>query len=71
MKAGNYKAAVIELKKVLELDPENLEAISQLAESYLKLQRLDNALYQYEKLIKVDSNNIDAYLQLPRAGAQL
>jgi tetratricopeptide (TPR) repeat protein/tRNA A-37 threonylcarbamoyl transferase component Bud32 len=53
----NYPEAVNQFKKILELEPENLEALLSLATILKEQGKLDEAIPEYEKVIAL--NNLD------------
>ena len=75
---GEPGQAIDEFKKALELDPNNSEILSEMAESYLRNNRLREAVETAQKAIQVDRDNVEAhkllttvYLQvIGRANAQ-
>src|SRR3989441_9802416 len=75
---GQSAQAIDEYKKELELDPNNSLIFSEMAESYLRNNRLREAVDVAQKAIQVDRDNIEAqklltsiYLQIiGRANAQ-
>ena len=75
---GQPGQAIDEFKKALELDPNNSEILSEMAESYLRNNRLREAVETAQKAIQVDRDNVEAhkllttvYLQvIGRANAQ-
>jgi tetratricopeptide (TPR) repeat protein len=75
---GQPAQAIDEYKKALELDPNNSEILSEMAESYLRNNRMREAVDTAQKAIQADRDNIEAhkllttiYLQvIGRANAQ-
>jgi tetratricopeptide (TPR) repeat protein len=75
---GQASQAIDEYKKALELDPNNSLIYSEMAESYVRNNRLGDARDMAQKAIQIDKNNIEAhkllstvYLQaISRANAQ-
>src|SRR5438093_6440737 len=75
---GQANQAIDEYKKALELDPNNSLIFSEMAESYLRNNRLREAVDVAQKAIQADRDNIEAhkllttvYLQvIGRASAQ-
>src|SRR5438874_9530940 len=58
---GQANQAVDEYKKALELDPSNSLIYSELAESYMRNNRLQLALETAGKAISIDPNNVEAH----------
>jgi tetratricopeptide (TPR) repeat protein len=58
---GQSNQAIDEFKKALELDPNNSLIYSEMAETYLKNNRIQLALDAAEKAVKADPDNIDAH----------
>jgi tetratricopeptide (TPR) repeat protein len=54
---GNYQEAKKEYQKVLDLDPDDLKALSGLGASYEAEGSLDEAIETYQKLSKLDPAN--------------
>src|SRR5438093_214412 len=75
---GQPSQAIDEYKKALELEPNNSEILSEMAESYLRNNRLREAVDAAQKAIQADRDNVEAhkllttvYLQvIGRANAQ-
>src|SRR5215470_4667842 len=75
---GQASEAIDEYKKALELDPNNSLIVSEMAQSYLRNNRLREATETATKAIAIDPDNIEAhkllttiYLQaIGRANAQ-
>jgi tetratricopeptide (TPR) repeat protein len=75
---GQPSQAIDEYKKALELDPNNSEILSEMAESYLRNNRLREAVETAQKAIQADRDNVEPhkllttiYLQIiGRANAQ-
>jgi len=58
---GQLNDAVNEYKKALELDPNNSLIYSEMADTYLRAQRVRDAVGAAQSAIKADPNNIDAH----------
>src|SRR3954471_12604649 len=58
---GQLTEAINEDKKALEFDPNNSEIYSEMADTYLKSQRVRDAVDAAQKAIKADANNADAH----------
>src|SRR5215470_9709041 len=58
---GQYNDAINEYKKALELDPGNASIYSEMADTYLRAQRVREAVAAAQSAIKADPNNIDAH----------
>ena len=57
LKNGNYKAAIIQYKKAIKIQPDLISAIGNLAICYTKLQRYDDAIRIFKHLLKIDTEN--------------
>jgi len=57
---NQFKDAVIELKNVIQIDPQNGAAHFQLADTYMKLKELDLAAQSYANAAKNDPDNMKA-----------
>jgi tetratricopeptide (TPR) repeat protein len=67
---GDFEKAVEEYKKVLELDPQHVDAISNLGVAYYNLGQLDEAIEQYSKAIEIAPRDADIYSNLAAAHVQ-
>ena len=63
-KAGNYRAAEIEFRNAIALDPKFEQAHYQLAKTYLKLSYFNDAFRELETTVSLNSKNSEAELQL-------
>jgi len=61
---GDYKAAIIEFKNAIQIDPKYKEVYSHLGEAYLKVGDLRGAFRAYAILAELDPNNTEAQLKL-------
>jgi tetratricopeptide (TPR) repeat protein len=68
---GHAGQAIDEYKKALELDPNNSLIYSEMAESYLKNNRVREAVDTATQAIKTDPNNIEAHRLLSGIYIQL
>jgi tetratricopeptide (TPR) repeat protein len=68
---GQASQAIDEYKKALELDPNNSAIYSEMAESYLKNNRVREAVDTANQALKVDPNNIEAHRLLSGIYIQL
>ncbi len=57
LKNGNYKAAIIQYKKAIKIQPDLISAIGNLAICYTKLQRYDDAIRIFKHLLKIDTED--------------
>lgn len=64
MKRGWYKTAVQAFRNTIRLDPENYLAHNALGESYYRLQRFDESIFEYQKAIALRKNYSTAYFNL-------
>jgi Tfp pilus assembly protein PilF len=58
---GQPNQAIDEFKKALELDPNNSLIYSEMAESYLRNNRIREAADTATKAISIDADNIEAH----------
>jgi serine phosphatase RsbU (regulator of sigma subunit)/anti-sigma regulatory factor (Ser/Thr protein kinase)/tetratricopeptide (TPR) repeat protein/transposase len=56
---GQYKKAINEFKKAMELDPNYIEAYQCLGDTFFRLGQLENAMQAYEKVRKLDPDNLN------------
>lgn len=61
---AEYKAAEIELKNAIQIDPQYTAAHSKLAETYLKMGDAQGAFRAYSTVVQLDPDNTDALLKL-------
>ncbi len=61
---GKYKEAMELLGKILKDDPDNIEAVLLMGDTYRKQEKLQNAMEEYKKVIKKDPDNQQAHLGL-------
>lgn len=66
---GRMLQAIVELQKAHELDPNSAEIIRELARCYLAENRTSQAVDIYEKLIRLEPDNVDALFALGLATA--
>ena len=59
--AGNYKKAIILYTKAIEVDPGNIDLITNRGWAYVELELYDSAYYDFSLLTKLDSNNYYHY----------
>ena len=64
LKEGKLKEAVIELRNVVQLDPKDDAAYSQLGETYLKLKKGREAFQAFSRAVSVNPENLKAQLKL-------
>ncbi len=58
---GQVNDSIAEYKKALDLDPGNSEIYSGMAETYMRAQRVREAVDAAQKAVKADPDNIDAH----------
>ncbi|HIJ59886.1 MAG TPA: tetratricopeptide repeat protein [Nitrospirae bacterium] len=60
---GDYEKALTYYKKAIELDPQNLVFIKNLADYYFIVESdLENAMKLYIKAIEIDAEDVEVYL---------
>ncbi len=65
--AGEYREAEEELKKAAQLQPDFAEALEELGNVLMKLNKTEEAVSTYEKLIHIDRDNYHAWVGKARA----
>lgn len=55
------KKAIVYFEKALELNPNDVETLTLKTNAHLSLQQKDEAIDCCKKIIKLDSNNYEAY----------
>ncbi len=70
IKAGRLEEAVGEYQRTLELEPENVDALTNLGVVYYNLGQLDEAIAQYSKAIEIAPNDADIHSNLAAAYVQ-
>jgi tetratricopeptide (TPR) repeat protein len=68
---GQMNGAIEEYKKALELDPDNSMIYSEMAEMYLKNNRIREAVDTAERAIKADPDNLEAHRLLSSVYVQI
>ncbi|MEW6534363.1 MAG: tetratricopeptide repeat protein [Candidatus Auribacterota bacterium] len=63
---GDYSEAISYLLLVYDLQPNNIEVLSRIADGYSKLNSYDNALEYLNKATLLDPNNLDILKNLGR-----
>ena len=64
--AGNFKQAIENLYKALELDPDSSEILSEIAGLYFELSNTDKAIRYYEQALLSDPENASVKFKLAR-----
>lgn len=67
---GDFEKAVEEYRKVLDLDPQHVDAMSNLGVALYNLGQLDEAIEQYTKAIEIASRDADIHSNLAAAYVQ-
>ncbi len=68
--AGDFAEAATEYGKALELDPENVDVMTNLGVAYYNLGELDRAIELYTKAIQIAPNDADIRSNLAAAYVQ-
>ena len=58
---GNYDDAILNIRKVIENDPENSQAYYYIGMSYLMTQQFEDAIDNFTQSIKINPQNPDAF----------
>ena len=61
---GNYKDALVLFEKILDLEPENVEALNGKGATYLKLGNITESEFYFNKSLEIDPNYIPAQTNL-------
>jgi tetratricopeptide (TPR) repeat protein len=59
-KTGNYKDAILEYESILDGKKQSSELYFNLANCYYKLNKVAPAIYNYEKALLINPNNLEA-----------
>lgn len=57
--SGKYQKAIRAFKAVLASDPKNIEAMSYIGRSYESMDRLNDAISIYKKILNIDPNRLN------------
>ena len=68
--AGNFKQAIENLYKALEIEPESPEVLAEIAGLYLELSNTDKAIRYYEQALLFDPDNVSVKFKLARVYKQ-
>jgi len=68
---GEFAAAVQAYSRVLEVEPQNMEALDKRAQAHAGLRRMDAALADFDRLIAAQPSRPDAHYQRARIFAHL
>ena len=60
----NFSLAEENLKKILEIDKNNLKALFLLGSVFIQIGQLDNSIKYLEKVIEIDPNIVNAHNQM-------
>ncbi|MCM1010265.1 MAG: tetratricopeptide repeat protein [Fusobacterium sp.] len=61
---GEYKLAVESFYKALDVEPENIDVMTQLAELYSLMNDIERSIRYYKDILEVDENNLCAICAL-------
>lgn len=64
--AGNFKQAIENLYKALEIEPDSAEILAEIAGLYLELSNTDKAIRYYEQALLSDSENLGIKFKLAK-----
>jgi Flp pilus assembly protein TadD len=68
--SGEFEEAVAEYEQALEIEPENVDLMSNLGVAYYNLGQLDKAIDQYSRAIEIAPNDADIRSNLAAAYVQ-
>jgi len=69
--SGDLEKAVAEYQAVLEIEPDNVSAMTNLGVVYYQMGKLDEAVAQYKKALEIAPNDADIHSNLAAAYVQL
>lgn len=69
--AGNFKQAIENLYKALEIDPESSEILAEIAGLYFELSNTDKAIRYYEQALLSDPDNVSIKFKLAKVYKQV
>ncbi|GAB2291884.1 Protein CTR9 [Dionaea muscipula] len=64
LKSGDFRGALSNFEKVLEVSPENCETLKALGHTYVQHQQFDKAIEVLKKVTKIDPHDAQAFLDL-------
>ncbi|GAB4838024.1 Protein CTR9 [Ancistrocladus abbreviatus] len=64
LKLGDFRSALSNFEKVLEVYPENCETLKALGHIYVQLKQIDKAMEVLRKVTKIDPRDAQAFLDL-------
>jgi tetratricopeptide (TPR) repeat protein len=68
--SGDFESAIVEYEAALELEPDNVSALTNLGVAYYSTGDLDGAIAQYNKAIEIAPEDADIYSNLAAAYVQ-
>ena len=68
--SGDFEEAIAEYEQALEIEPENIDLMSNLGVAYYNLGQLDKAIEQYSRAIEIAPNDPDIHSNLAAAYVQ-
>ena len=68
--AGDFENAIVEYEAVLELEPENVSAMTNLGVAYYNTGQLDQAIIQYQNALELAPDDADIHSNLAAAYVQ-
>ena len=70
-RSGEFEEAVAEYEKALEIEPENIDLLSNIGVAYYNLGQLDKAIDHYSRAIEIAPSDADIRSNLAAAYVQL
>lgn len=68
--SGDFEEAIVEYEQALEIEPENVDLMSNLGVAYYNLGQLDKAIEQYSQALEIAPNDPDIHSNLAAAYVQ-
>jgi len=63
---GHYEEASSELKRIIELEPQNIRAITELGKVYSKCERYEEAINYFTLALEIEPKYVDAFVNRGR-----
>ena len=68
---GRWEESTRNLKRALELDPRNVNTLDSIGDSYRALRRYAEEKSNFDRILAIEPNNLEAKVVAPRRGTEL